>query len=150
MDEEDECLLVMPCDICCAEPNFCRECCCILCCKTVDSKYGGYSYIKCQAKVGDKICGHAGHIECALRCYIAGTVGGSIGLDAEYFCRRCDGRTDLIPHAKKLLLTCQYIDSKDDDMKKKILNLCMCFLGGSQKATAKELISQIQLAMSKV
>ncbi|MCI30442.1 OBERON 1-like protein, partial [Trifolium medium] len=39
---------VMPCDFCCAEPKFCRECCCILCYKAVDSTHGGCSYIMCK------------------------------------------------------------------------------------------------------
>ncbi|KAI9112871.1 hypothetical protein K1719_016188 [Acacia pycnantha] len=40
----------LPCDIFCNQPGFCHDCCCILCCKTVDLAHGGYSYIKCQAK----------------------------------------------------------------------------------------------------
>lgn len=62
------------------------ECCCILCCKTINTAIGGYSYITCKATVLDgNICGHIAHIDCALRAYVAGSVGGSIGLDAEYF-----------------------------------------------------------------
>ncbi|XVF38250.1 hypothetical protein REPUB_Repub20aG0084000 [Reevesia pubescens] len=57
---------------------------------TIDLKYGGYSYIKCEAMVDGCICGHVAHLNCALRSNMAGTVGGSIGLDAEYYCRRCD------------------------------------------------------------
>lgn len=148
-EEEEKQSPAMPCDICCAEPDFCRDCCCILCCKTIDSAYGGYSYIKCQVKHGDGICGHIAHLECALRSHMAGTVGGIIGLDAEYYCRRCDERTDLIPHVKKLLQTCEAIDSKDD-IKATILNLGICLLCGSQKVTAKELVNHIELAISKV
>lgn len=34
------------------------------------------------------ICGHVAHfLEFALRSYMAGTVGRSVGLDAEYYCR---------------------------------------------------------------
>ncbi|KAI8006748.1 Protein root UVB sensitive 6 [Camellia lanceoleosa] len=74
----------MACNICCSEPSFCRDCCCILCYKTINSSYGGYSFIKCEAMVGyNIICGHVAHIDYALRSYMAGTVGGSIGLDAE-------------------------------------------------------------------
>ncbi|KAM1348857.1 hypothetical protein PS2_003035 [Malus domestica] len=29
---------------------------------------------------------------------MAGTVGGSIGLDSEYYCRRCDEKTDLVSY----------------------------------------------------
>ncbi|XP_028771651.1 uncharacterized protein LOC114748076 [Neltuma alba] len=141
-------LPAMPCDICCAEPGFCRDCCCILCSRTVDSAYRGYSYIKCQEKVDNNICGHISHLECALRCRMAGTVGGSIGLDAEYYCRRCDGRTDLIPHVNKLLQICKTIDSRDDV--EKILNVGTCLLRGSNKAIAKELLNHIELANLKL
>ncbi|XP_061376198.1 OBERON-like protein [Gastrolobium bilobum] len=147
--EEEKYSPAMPCDICCTEPGFCRDCCCILCSKIVNSAYGGYNYIKCQVKIGDNICGHVTHIECALRCRMAGTVGGSIGLDAEYYCRRCDGRTDLISHVDKLLQTCEAIDM-ESDLEEKILNLCFSLLCGSQKAIAKELLSHIELAISKV
>ncbi|CAA2990782.1 Hypothetical predicted protein, partial [Olea europaea subsp. europaea] len=32
---EDSISDVMSCDICCSETSFCRDCCCILCCKTI-------------------------------------------------------------------------------------------------------------------
>ncbi|KAJ7954874.1 protein OBERON 1-like [Quillaja saponaria] len=113
LEEGEKLLPGMSCDLCCSEPRFCRDCCCILCSKSVDLAYGGYSYIKCLEKVNDKnICGHVSHLDCALRSHMAGTVGGSIGLDAEYFCRRCDGRTDLVLHVKRLLETCESIDSQ--------------------------------------
>ena len=139
----------MPCDICCSEPGFCRDCVCILCCKTVSSAYGGYSYIKCQVNIGGGICGHVAHMECALRSLLAGKVGGSIGLDAQYHCRRCDGRTDMISHVNNLLQTCRAADL-DDEIRKKILNLGACLLRGSQKPVAKELLCRIELAISKV
>ncbi|KAK7308048.1 hypothetical protein VNO77_41639 [Canavalia gladiata] len=139
----------IPCDICCSEPGFCRDCCCILCCKTVSSAYGGYSYIKCHVKAAVGICGHVAHMECALRSRMAGTVGGSIGLDAEYHCRRCDGRTDLISYVNNILQTCKANDL-DDGIQKKVLNLGACLLRGSQKPIAKELLSHIELAISKL
>ncbi|KAF7837311.1 protein OBERON 1 isoform X2 [Senna tora] len=140
----------LSCDVFCTKPGFCHDCCCILCHKTVDSSstYGGCSYIKCQEKVGEFICGHIAHINCALRCFLAGTVGGSIGLDVEYHCRHCDGRTDLISHANELLQKCETINSRDDI--EKILNLGACVLRGSQKIVAKRLLSRIELALSKV
>ncbi|KAI5400810.1 uncharacterized protein LOC127092568 [Lathyrus oleraceus] len=152
LEEQIENSPVAPCDICCVESKFCRECCCILCYKSVDSAYGGYSYIMCKVKLGDNICGHVCHLECALRSYSAGTVGGTIGLDAEYFCWRCDGRTELISHVNKLLQTCEAIDTDDDDgdIKEKILKLAICLLRGSEKTTAKELMSRITSAMSKL
>lgn len=148
LEKEQENLPIMPCDICCAEPGFCRNCCCILCCKTVDSDYGGYSYIRCLAKIGNNICGHIAHMECALRSRLAGTIGGSIGLDTEYHCRRCDGRTDLIPLVKKFLQTCKTIDSKD--AVEKMLNLGSCLLRGTKKTIAQELLHHIEVANVKV
>lgn len=146
---ENQPLVVMPCDICCSEPRFCRDCCCILCCKTINSTFGGYHYIKCEAVVGEgRICGHIAHIECALRSYMAGTVGGSIGLDAEYYCRRCDARTDLVSHVTRLLQICEAIDSRDEI--EKILNIGICLLRGSQKESAKELHNRFEFVIAKV
>ncbi|KAK3040581.1 hypothetical protein RJ639_029027 [Escallonia herrerae] len=139
----------MHCDICCSEPGFCRDCCCILCSKTIDPAQGGYGVIRCEANADEGcICGHMAHIECGLRCYMAGTVGGSIGLDAEYFCRRCDSRTDLVPPITKLLQTCQSVDSRD--LIEKTLNTGVCILRGSRRTSAKKLLCHIQLAMEKL
>lgn len=139
----------MSCDICCSEPRFCHDCCCILCSKIIDTTNGSYSYIKCEAKVGDGyICGHHAHIICGLRSYVAGTVGGSIGLDAEYYCRRCDARTDLVSHVQGFLQSCQSTDSRDDI--EKILSIGVCILRGSLKKRAKELLRHIELIISKV
>ncbi|KAJ8558030.1 hypothetical protein K7X08_004796 [Anisodus acutangulus] len=57
----------------------------------------------------------------ALRAYMAGTVGGSSSLDAEYFCRYCDSRTDLVSRALKLLNVCTSVASRADI--EKILNV---------------------------
>lgn len=139
----------MACDVCCSEPGFCRDCCCILCCKTTNSAYGGFSFIRCEAMISNGIiCGHMAHIECALRSYMAGTVGGSIGLDAEYYCRRCDKRTELVSHVTKLFRSCESIDSRD--AVEKILSVGACVLRGSQKTSAKGLLRRIEFAMSKV
>lgn len=133
----------MFCDVCCGESNFCRDCCCILCCKTIDSTYRGYSFIKCEAIVAEGfICGHMAHLDCSLRSYMAGTVGGNVGLDAEYHCRRCDARTDLVPHVIKILRTCESIDSEDEI--EKILNVAFCILRGSKRTNAKMLMNQIE------
>ncbi|XP_041001229.1 uncharacterized protein LOC121246969 [Juglans microcarpa x Juglans regia] len=142
-------LAAMPCDLCCSEPRFCLDCCCIFCSKTINLDYGGYSYIKCEAVVDEGyICAHIAHIDCALRCYMAGTVGGSIGLDAEYYCRRCDARTDLVPHATRLLQTCASIDFRDDV--EKILGVGICILRGSQKTSAMRLLHRFELAIAKL
>ncbi|KAK6254935.1 hypothetical protein SCA6_016240 [Theobroma cacao] len=147
-EAESPSLVPLPCDLCCGEPHFCRDCCCILCSKTIDLKYGGYSYIKCEATVDGCICGHVAHLNCALRSYMAGTVGGSIGLDAEYYCRRCDAKTSLVPHVTMLLKTCESIDSCDDI--EKILNFGFCILRGSGKTDARELLDRIELAITKL
>ncbi|KAF2285401.1 hypothetical protein P3X46_006149 [Hevea brasiliensis] len=142
-------IAAMPCDICCSEPHFCRDCCCILCCKTINAKYGGYSYIKCEAFVSEGyMCGHVAHIDCALRTYMAGTVGGSIGLDVEYYCRRCDAKKDLVPHVMSLLQTCKSVDSCEEV--EKILTVGICILRGSQKSRTKGLLNQIESAIAKL
>ncbi|XP_065863289.1 protein OBERON 1 [Euphorbia lathyris] len=139
----------MACDICCSEPRFCRDCCCILCCKTIKSKHGGFSYIKCEALVCEGcICGHVAHVDCALRTYMAGTVGGSIGLDVEYYCRRCDARIDLIPHVRRIFQTCKSIHSCEKI--EKVLNVGICILRGSQKTVAIELLRQFEAAIVKL
>ncbi|KAH0633585.1 hypothetical protein KY284_036371 [Solanum tuberosum] len=132
----------MLCDICCSEPVFCRDCCCILCCKTISSDYDGYSYIRCEATIEGYICGHVSHLDCALRAYMAGTVGGSINLDAQYLCRYCDSTLDLVPHALKLLNSCTSVVSRADI--EKILNVGICILCSSQKRSGKELLHRIE------
>ncbi|XP_071729741.1 uncharacterized protein [Rutidosis leptorrhynchoides] len=140
---------IMTCDICCIEPLFCQDCCCILCSKTVNSANGDQSYIRCEAVVKDGlICGHICHIACGLRSYMAGTVGGTIGLDAEYYCRRCDARTDLIPYVTNLFRSCEQIDYGEKIQK--ILNLCVIILRGSTKPSAKALLHHVQSAVTKL
>lgn len=139
----------LPCEICCSEPHFCRDCCCILCSRTISVDYGGYSYFKCEAAGNDGyICGHVAHLNCALQSYVAGTIRGSIGLDAEYYCRRCDSRTDLVSHVRKLFQTCRSVDSPDDI--DKILSLGVCILRGSEKTSARELLNSIESVVRKL
>lgn len=136
------------CDVCCSEPGFCRECCCILCCKPIDLAFGGYSFIRCEAAVHDNlICGHAAHVNCALRSYMAGTVGGSVGLDTEYYCRRCDTRTDLTKHVLSLLKNCESIVSEDDI--DKMLCVGVCLLRGSHKKDSQRLLNRIESVLQK-
>ncbi|GAB2220209.1 hypothetical protein Droror1_Dr00007852 [Drosera rotundifolia] len=140
---------LMPCDICCSEPNFCRDCCCILCCKTIKLNLGGYSFIRCEATTPDGgVCGHAAHVNCALRSYMAGTVGGSIGLDAEYYCRRCDSRTDLVKHLSKIIRTCKSTESEEDAQK--MLKLGVCMLRGTQKEGTRRVLNRVELALQKL
>jgi len=146
--QDEEACDSMPCDICCSEPLFCRACCCMLCGETVCADYGGYSYVKCQVNAGNGICGHVTHVECALRCSLAGKVEESVVLDAEYHCRRCDGRTDMISHVNNLLQTCKSTDLHDQIVQ--ILNLGSCLLRGSEKPAAKELLRRVELTISKV
>uniref|UniRef100_M1CYL1 CDPK adapter protein 1 n=1 Tax=Solanum tuberosum TaxID=4113 RepID=M1CYL1_SOLTU len=138
----------MLCDICCSEPGFCRDCCCILCCKTISSDFDGYNYIQCEATIDGYICGHVSHVDCALRAYMAGTVGGSINLDTQYLCRYCDLRMDLVPHALKLLNTCTSVASRADI--ETILNVGICILRGSQKRSGKELLHRIESIKAKM
>ncbi|XP_017221697.1 protein OBERON 1 [Daucus carota subsp. sativus] len=133
------------CDICCTVPEFCRDCCCILCSKTVNPAYENHGFIRCESTVENGInCGHVAHLECGLKANMAGTVGG---LDVEYYCRRCDTRTDLLPHVKKFIPICESISSLDDI--KKILNLGVRVLHGSQRSAAKRLLHIFEIAMGK-
>ncbi|KAK1378671.1 hypothetical protein POM88_025415 [Heracleum sosnowskyi] len=139
----------MFCDICCSEPGFCRSCCCILCSMTVDPANESYSFIRCEATVENKTtCGHLAHLDCGLKSHMAGTVGGHVCLDVEYYCRRCDTRTDLLPHVKKFLKICESIESIDDI--NKILKLGVSVLHGSRRSEAKRLLYIFELAMGKV
>ncbi|KAM1002638.1 hypothetical protein ACFX13_003091 [Malus domestica] len=79
---------------------------------------------------------------------MAGTVGGSIGLDSEYYCTRCDEKTDLVSYVTRLLLACESLDSRDDV--EKILNFGICILRGSQKTSARDLLKRIEVAIEKV
>ncbi|XP_047957206.1 uncharacterized protein LOC125202788 [Salvia hispanica] len=139
---------IMLCDICCGEAGFCRDCCCILCSQTIDKASEDYNSIICEADIEGGTCGHSCHIDCALRAYMAGTVGGSIGLDAEYFCRRCDSRTDLVPHVTRLINDWKSNGSQDDI--EKILNVGILVLRGSNRTSAMQLMHRFQLAMSKL
>ncbi|CAL4919034.1 unnamed protein product [Urochloa decumbens] len=137
------------CNICCTVPGFCRECCCILCNRTIDYSFGSYSCIKCEAVVEENyICGHVAHLDCALRCYMAGTVGGTIGLDVQYYCRRCDNKTNLMMHVEKLMETCQSLKSRDEI--EPILNMGLCLLRGSTQMRAKGLENHMGSAMAKL
>uniref|UniRef100_M1DPQ7 CDPK adapter protein 1 n=1 Tax=Solanum tuberosum TaxID=4113 RepID=M1DPQ7_SOLTU len=138
----------MLCDICCSEPIFCRDCCCILCYKTISLDYDGYSYIRCEATIKGYICGHVSHLDCALRAYMAGTVGGNINLDAQYLCRYCDSTLDLVPHALKLLNNCTSVVSRADI--EIFLNVGICILCSSQKRSGKELLHRIESIKAKV
>lgn len=137
------------CDICCTVPDFCRECCCIFCGRVVDYSFGGYSYIKCEAVVVENyICGHVGHLECALKIFMAGTIGGEIGLDVQYYCRRCDNKTNLMMHVEELLETCQSLKTRDEI--EPILNMGLCILRGARQARAKSLEKYMASAMAKM
>ncbi|KAL8490849.1 hypothetical protein ACS0TY_022745 [Phlomoides rotata] len=139
---------VMFCDICCSEPGFCRDCCCVLCCETIDKASEGYSYITCVAKIEGSVCGHSCHTTCALRSYMAGTVQGIFGLDAEYYCRRCDSRSDMVSHVVKLLQKCESNVSRDY-IEKTLVNGIRLLLN-SNRPSAKQLLDHVQSAMSKL
>ncbi|XP_074342696.1 uncharacterized protein LOC141680341 [Apium graveolens] len=139
---------ILSCDIYCSEPGFCGDCCCILCRKTIDFSNEGYNFIRCEATVEKScICGHLAHLDCGLKSYMAGIVGGRVCLDVEYYCRRCDTRTDLLPHVKKFLKICETIDSHDDI--NKILKLGVSVLHGSQRRDANRLLNIFELAIEK-
>ncbi|KAI4342737.1 hypothetical protein MLD38_027324 [Melastoma candidum] len=137
----------MPCDMSCSMTGVCQNCC-ILCYKSIDSTNEWYGFIKCESLIDGKLCGHLAHINCALRAHLAGTVGGDIGLDAEYYCRRCDSRTEVISHVRRLMETCKVVDSRDEV--EKALNLSIWILQGSQKDTARSLLSHIESVLNKI
>uniref|UniRef100_A0A3Q7IYT9 Oberon-like PHD finger domain-containing protein n=1 Tax=Solanum lycopersicum TaxID=4081 RepID=A0A3Q7IYT9_SOLLC len=125
----------MVCDICCSEPCFFRGCCCILCCKTIGSDYDGYKYVRCEATIDGYECGHVSHLDISLRAYMAGKVGEIINLDAQYLCRYCDSRMDLVLHALKLINTCTFMSSRADI--EKILNVGIIFCLAHKKGVEK-------------
>ncbi|WOG86326.1 hypothetical protein DCAR_0205528 [Daucus carota subsp. sativus] len=67
---------------------------------------------------------------CDLKSNVAGIVGA---LDAEYCCRCCDTRTDMLPHVKKFLQLCESISFHDI---KKIFNLGVRVLHDVQRSAA--------------
>lgn len=79
---------------------------------------------------------------------MAGTVGGSIGLDVQYYCRRCDNKTNLMMHVEKLLETCRSLGSRSEI--EPILNMGLCILRGSRQLQAKSLEDYMASVMAKV
>ncbi|XP_044984753.1 uncharacterized protein LOC123452207 [Hordeum vulgare subsp. vulgare] len=136
-------------DMFCTMPNFRAECCCIICGMVVDYSCGGYNYMKCEATIGENTkCGHVGHLHCALKSSMAGTVGGGIFLDMEYYCRWCDNKTNLMMHVEKLLETCRPLQSKEKI--KTILDMGLSILRGSRKEQAKILENYMGSVMAKI
>ena len=69
-------------------------------------------------------------------------------MDVQYYCRRCDNRTNLMMHVHKLLETCLSLRSKEEI--KPILHLGINILSGSRQPQAKNLENYMGLVMSKV
>ncbi|XP_057864184.2 protein OBERON 2 isoform X2 [Cryptomeria japonica] len=137
----------MDCDICCVEHGFCRECSCILCGKCVDHDLDEYYFIQCQEKLSEEfICGHVAHMECAIICQTGGVVR-SIGLDVEYYCRRCDKKTDLLKHVLGLITTPGSGKLRSDV--EKSLNLALRLIQGTQQARCKSLENFILKGVKK-
>lgn len=135
------------CDICCVESGFCRECSCILCGKSIDQELGEYYFIQCEGNQGeDLICGHAAHLECAVICQTAGVVR-SIGLDVEYYCRRCDKKTDLLKHVLGLIPTPELSKTVDFESS---LKLALRLVQGTQQYGARILENLLQKAVKKL
>lgn len=136
---------IMPCDICCSEPHFCRDCLCILCGKTMKCGYGAYASVRCFARLsGVKFCGHGAHLMCALDCQMAGNIK-QLGLDMEYVCRRCDQKTDLREHIVRLLDSLRYTNSKtvaETNLRTAFLIMC-----DAQAEGAKRLLHLVETAL---
>ncbi|XP_057816572.2 uncharacterized protein LOC131029913 isoform X1 [Cryptomeria japonica] len=141
-------LKAMNCDICCIEFGFCRECSCILCGKTTDQSEGEYTSIRCEGKLNEEfVCGHVAHLECALLCHMAG-VERSIGLDVEYYCRRCDKKTDLMMHIVGLLRASGCLKIRADVEKN--LSIALRILQGTRKTARRSLHNVINSAVQKL
>ncbi|KAF6139994.1 hypothetical protein GIB67_020385 [Kingdonia uniflora] len=122
----------------CSGANFCHDCCCIYCKKTITWAYGGYDFVRCEAKVSDNyICGHGAHVKCASHFF-----------DMEYHCTNCDQRTDLTLHVTRLLKICKILDSRKviDTM----LKVGAFLLDGSARETAKKLLNGVKSALTKL
>lgn len=136
---------IMPCDICCSEPHFCRECLCILCGKTMKCGYSVYASVRCFARLsGAEFCGHAAHLMCALDCQMAGVVK-QLGLDMEYICRRCDQKTDLREHVVRLLDSLRYTNCKISAETN--LSTALLIMQGTQADGAKRLLHLVETAI---
>ncbi|MCO5553454.1 hypothetical protein L7F22_006975 [Adiantum nelumboides] len=139
---------VMPCNICCSEPHFCRECLCILCGKTMKCGYSAFSSVRCFARLlGAEFCGHGAHLTCALDCQMAGVVK-QLGLDMEYICRRCDQRTDLREHVVRLLESLRYTKCKTSA--ETSLSTAVLIMRGTQAEGAKRLLQLVETALHMV
>ena len=139
---------IMPCDICCSEPEFCRECVCILCGKMMKCGFSAYTSVRCFARLsGAEFCGHAAHLMCALECRLAGVVK-PLGLDMEYICRRCDQKTDLREHVVRLLDTLRYTNCRFSVESN--LGTALHIMQGTQDCGAKRLIYLVQTAINMV
>lgn len=141
-------LKAMNCDICCIEFGFCRECSCILCGKATDQSVGDYCSIRCEGKLNDEfVCGHVAHLECALLCHMAG-VEQSIGLDVEYYCRRCDKKTNLMMHVSSILHASESLEVRADVEKN--LGLALRIIQGTRQIVGRRLQNNIELSLKKL
>ena len=139
---------VMPCDICCSEPHYCRECLCILCGKNMSSGHSAFTSVRCFARLpGAEFCGHGAHLKCALDCQMAGVVK-PLGLNMEYICRRCDQKTDLREHVVHLLDALKYTNSRASVEEN--LTMALQIICGSEDGGAKRLSSLIEMAIQMV
>ncbi|KAL2609166.1 hypothetical protein R1flu_027739 [Riccia fluitans] len=139
------------CDICCAEPGFCRECKCILCCEDIPPDAGDCNFVRCLNRVSLEggICGHGAHLECALKARMAGVVKES-SLDMEYLCRRCDSKTDLRELVTRLLEAVG--NTVKRPVAEKYLQLALQIMQGTEHggSGARVLESLVQSALKKV
>lgn len=141
-------LKAMNCDICCIEFGFCRECSCILCGKATDQSVADYCSIRCEGKLNEEfVCGHVAHLECALLCHMAG-VEQSIGLDVEYYCRRCDKKTNLMMLVSSILHASESLEVRADVEK----NLCLALriIQGTRQIVGRSLQNNIELSLKKL
>lgn len=136
------------CGICCAEFAFCGGCSCILCAKATDQSLENFRSLKCEGKLDNgQFCGHNAHLDCALLCHTVG-VERKNGLDIEYYCRRCDTKTDLVQHMIGWICQCRCLkESKETD---KNIRLMLQFIQGTQRIGGKQVQNCLESALVKV
>lgn len=142
----------LACTICCSEPGFCRECKCVLCCKAFWPDTDETNLIRCMNRPipgGAGICGHAAHLECAVKSQLARVVKKN-GIDVEYICRRCDRKTNLRDAVARLIESVGRTIARPKVEKN--LQLAMQIMQDSQQGVVagRSLTSLIDVALKKV
>ncbi|KAG0557562.1 hypothetical protein KC19_11G140500 [Ceratodon purpureus] len=154
---ESESLERLYCNICCIEPNFCRECMCILCCKLFARDVDDFCIIQCRNTplAGPNslpsergICGHTAHLDCALKNQLAGVIK-KYRLNLEYMCRRCDRKTNLKETLSRLVS--EFMNAEESKVDSSLQLLMRVMVDPGDEASSSRKIQEILLgALKKV